>query len=161
MHANILAALKPWMGYASATTGGLGSKVHEIASGDQWQALLEEHEKSPEEPAIYKIVSTVSGDNTRAKEITIKDRKNITITSDGDLLAITGVGVHVSRTSNSIVFNVKAGLVGEGPKDAFGFETDCPDVLLAFNEMYGDMEKSKGFYHRLAISCDRARAWAG
>jgi pectate lyase len=149
MDANLLAKLKPWMGYASATTGGLGGKVRDVTSGDQWQALIEEDDETPDAPVIYNIISTVSGDNTKGKEITLKERLNFSITSPGNLLAITGVGVHVTRSSNVAIYNVKAGLVSEGPKDAFGFETECADILFAFNEVFGDMAKSKDFYDGL------------
>jgi pectate lyase len=94
MTPDILDKYRPFAGYGASVTGGLGGPVHDVHSGDEWNALIKAHDKTPDAPIIYNIVADVTGANTAAKEITIKNRKNVTVTSPGNGVLVTGVGIH-------------------------------------------------------------------
>jgi pectate lyase len=150
MTPDILDKYRPFAGYGASVTGGAGGPVHDVRSGDEWNALIKAHDKTPDAPVIYNIVADITGANTSAKEITIKERKNITVTSPGNGVQITGIGVHCSAVENFLAFNVKGGLVGEGQKDLFGFEKASKRLWLLHCEGYGDMKGGKDDYDGLA-----------
>jgi pectate lyase len=156
----ILDKYRPFAGYARDVTGGLGGPVHDVRTGDEWNALIKSHDKTPDAPVIYNIVADITGANTAAKEITIKGRKNVTVTSPGDGVQVTGVGIHCSDVENFLAYNVKGGRTGEGPKDLFGFEKASKHLWLLHCEGYGDMKAGKDDFDGLADFKDGTEYYA-
>jgi pectate lyase len=148
MTPELLDRYKHLFGYAAGTTGGLGGRTVNCATGDEVQAAIN---AKGEEPLIINLTGAISGANTKAAQIDISGKRDITLMADGEGQDFSGVGIRINKaSSNIILFNLKGGQISEGGKDCIGIEGDCHHIVGLHLDLSGDMSKGKDYYDGLA-----------
>lgn len=143
-------AAVPTAEFPNGTTGGTGGEINYVATGKDLQAAINKAmAKNGGKPQIIYVQGEITEENTGAKQIDIKDVKNVSVIGIGKSAVFNGIGINISRASNIIVQNVTVHHNRIGQKDAICIQDGGSHIWIDHCELYNSLDVGKDYYDEL------------